>query len=86
MSENMIFCLGDGKYESKGDGYQKNNRIFNQPVTKEEFDEAINSCPTLEYNVKELSKMSDDFKKWVSELPHFNAKLFKKITGVKWEL
>lgn len=34
----MIFCLGKGKYESEGDGYQKNYRIFNKEVSKEIFD------------------------------------------------
>ena len=33
----MIFCLGEGKYESKGAGYQKNLQIFNKPVTEEEY-------------------------------------------------
>ena len=37
MSEKMIFCLGDGKYERTGDGYQKNLRIFNTDVTEEEY-------------------------------------------------
>jgi len=37
MSENMIFCLGDGKWERIGEGYQKNNRIFNKRVSTEEL-------------------------------------------------
>lgn len=37
MSEKMIFCLGEGKYESKGAGYQKNLQIFNQQVTEEVY-------------------------------------------------
>jgi len=39
MSERMLFCLGDGKYESKGDGYQKNNQIFNIQLAPDEWDE-----------------------------------------------
>jgi len=37
MSEKMIFCLGDGRWERNGEGYQKNLRIFNKDVTDEEF-------------------------------------------------
>ena len=45
MSENMLFCVGDGKTTSKGRGYQKNYQIFNHSVTKKEFDKAVNSIP-----------------------------------------
>jgi len=38
MSENMIFCLGDGSTESSGIGFQQNNRIFNVKVTGEEIE------------------------------------------------
>ena len=37
----MIFCLGEGKYESKGIGYQKNLMMFNKPITQEEYDTQI---------------------------------------------
>lgn len=30
-------------------------------------------------------KASDEFKKWVKELPNFDAEIFEKITGIKWE-
>jgi hypothetical protein len=39
MSEKMIFCLGDGKYELSGDGYQKHLRIFNKDVSEARYDE-----------------------------------------------
>ena len=39
MSEKMLFCLGDGKYESKGEGYQKNYRIFNKDVSQDRYSE-----------------------------------------------
>jgi len=117
MSERMIFCLGEGKYESKGDGYQKNNRIFNQQVTADEFDTAKKTMPSFELPIakwvkyedldkddqtttskqlggilKTLSykdawkeaKISDEFKKWVKSLPHFNKDLFFQITGLEW--
>lgn len=39
MSEKMIFCLGDGRWESKGEGYQKNLRVFNKDVSEERYQE-----------------------------------------------
>ena len=33
----MLFCLGDGKYESSGIGYQQNLMIFNKKVSKEVY-------------------------------------------------
>ena len=45
MSENMLFCLGDGRTVSKGEGYQKNYRIFNVDVDKDTFSKAKNSIP-----------------------------------------
>lgn len=39
----MIFCLGEGKYESKGAGYQKNLQIFNKDVTEDEYSKAKNA-------------------------------------------
>ena len=41
MSEKMIFCLGEGRCESKGIGYQKNLMMFNKPITQEEYDTQI---------------------------------------------
>ncbi len=38
MSENMIFCIGEGKYESVGKGYQQNTQIFNKEVSRDLFD------------------------------------------------
>lgn len=37
----MIFCLGEGKYESKGIGYQKNLMMFNKPITEDEYNTQI---------------------------------------------
>lgn len=37
----MIFCIGEGKYESKGIGYQQNLMIFNQKVSKEVYEQTI---------------------------------------------
>lgn len=122
MSERMIFCLGDGKYESKGEGYQKNNRIFNKDVSSDVFDKHYGSRPDFKLPVamwvdkkdmtddekkkwtsyaqtggflKTLSykdawkegwkTASDEFKKWVKELPNFDADLFQEITGIEWD-
>src|SRR3990167_11009898 len=65
MSERMLFCLGEGKYESRGEGYQKNNRIFNIQVTSDEFDTAKKNMPSFELPiVKWIAKddMTDDEK------------------------
>jgi hypothetical protein len=55
----MLFCLGDGKYESKGEGYQKNNRIFNKEVSPEQFDKARNSRPTFNLPIATWIKKED---------------------------
>lgn len=47
MSERMLFCLGEGRLNSKGAGYQKNNQIFNTQVTESEWNEARNSLPEI---------------------------------------
>ena len=122
MSEKMIFCSGDGRLISKGEGYQKHLRIFNQDVTEEEFSKAQSTRPSFELPIakwvekkdmtdeekenwpsysetggflKTLSykdawkeawpKASKEFKDWVKNLPNFNAELFEKITGIKYE-
>ena len=115
----MLFCLGDGKYESSGEGYQKNLRIFNKDVSEDIYNKAVNSKPDFELPIakwidkkdmtadekkkksyweqtggylKELNyedawkegwaKATPEFKKWVLELPNFDAKIFKEITGI----
>ena len=59
MSEKMIFCLGDGNYESKGEGYQKNNRIFNVDVTPDEFDTAKNAMPNFKLPIAKWVEYKD---------------------------
>lgn len=44
----MIFCLGDGRCESKGEGYQKSNRIFNINVPHDEYVKVKN---TLKFKI-----------------------------------
>uniref|UniRef100_A0A6M3LNY0 Uncharacterized protein n=1 Tax=viral metagenome TaxID=1070528 RepID=A0A6M3LNY0_9ZZZZ len=72
MSEKMIFCLGDGKHESKGEGYQKNHRVFNQDVTKSEYEKIRDSLDIklklTEWNEKTKSldvySYTDAWKNW----------------------
>ena len=76
MSERMLFCLGDGKCESKGEGYQKNNRVFNKDVSEKEFDEIKSSLPNI--NISFLwwvdeKDMTDDEKEYNS--------IYKEIGG-----
>jgi len=115
----MIFCLGGGKSKSSGDGYQKNNMVFNVQVTKEAFDEIEENLPkikiplthwvdkkdmtdeekikvngwdtmggylkTLSYKdawAKAWDKMSQADKNKILTIPHFDAEIFKEITGI----
>jgi len=66
MSERMLFCKGEGKYELKGIGYQKNNHIFNVQVSEKEFSEAMSSRPTFKLPLTkwiEKKDMTEDEKK-----------------------
>ena len=51
----MLFCLGEGKYESKGKGYQKNNNVFNVQITSEE------------YNKISIPRIKLPLTKWIEE-------------------
>ena len=68
----MIFCIGDGQYESKGIGYQKNLMMFNKPVTQKEYDEAKKALGLKEWKLSvskwvETKDMTDDEKNnWTS--------------------
>lgn len=59
MSERMMFCLGEGKYERSGEGYQKNNRIFNTDVTSEQFETAQNTRPEFELPIAKWINKED---------------------------
>ena len=58
MSEKMIFCLGDGKYESNGEGYQKHLRVFNQDVSEARYDEVKEVITDNEIKIT-LTKWTD---------------------------
>lgn len=54
----MIFCLGEGKYESKGEGYQKNLRIFNKDVSEEVYNKAKSALDVKNFKLP-ISKWID---------------------------
>lgn len=58
MSEKMIFCLGDGRWENKGEGYQKNLRIFNQDVSEDEYNKTLSLLGDNEIKIQ-LTKWVD---------------------------
>ena len=43
----MIFCLGTGKWDSEGEGYQKSYRVFNKDVTKDEYEKILASLSDI---------------------------------------
>jgi len=55
----MIFCLGSGKSESKGEGYQKNIRIFNKDVSEKEYADTLKELRENEVKIYLI--------KWVEE-------------------
>jgi hypothetical protein len=66
MSENMVFCLGDGILEPKGEGYQKNYRVFNVQLEKDEWEKIKNSLPLIDLPVAkwiDADKMTKEEKK-----------------------
>ena len=96
MSEKMIFCLGEGKYEKKGIGYQKNYHAFNKPVSEERYNVIFNYCREVLEDLKlELNKnnWSDEWKKvtteqWnkLAELPEWDKKVVEGIIDFELDL
>ena len=76
MSERMLFCKGEGKYKSKGIGYQKNNHIFNVQVSEKEYDKAISSRPS--FNLP-LTKWVD--KEYMTEQEKKDYPVYEQIGG-----
>lgn len=76
MSENMIFCLGTGKWESEGEGFQKSYRIFNKQVTKDEYEKILSSLSSI--NIPQ-TKWTDE--KYMSAEEKKNIKIAKDIGG-----
>ena len=89
MSERMIFCLGEGKYESKGEGFQKNNRIFNVQLTPKEFDEIKKSLPIIKIPLtKWIDKkdMTAEEKENISSWKEIGGYLKKNIYEEVWAI
>ena len=92
----MIFCLGEGKYEKKGIGYQKNYHAFNKSVSEERYQEIFKHCREVLKDLKlELNKnnWSDEWKKvtteqWnkLAELPEWDKKVVEGIIGFELDL
>lgn len=76
MSERMLFCLGEGKFESKGAGYQKNNQIFNTQVTEDEWSEARESLPGIKILITQWVDKKDMTKDEKNDNP-----VYKEVGG-----
>ena len=96
MTEYNIFCYAENNTK---DGYQQaQRRIFNTIVTEEERREVKNKLPKfkLEFDVKQSyltryktarskarEQLSQENKQKFLDIPHFDASIFEKITGIK---
>ena len=82
----MIFCLGDGRCERKGEGYQKSYRVFNKDVSESEYKKIKDSLDIkiklTEYKDDELKVYSyeDAWSTWWNEASKEEK---EKITGLK---
>lgn len=72
----MIFCLGEGRYEKQGIGYQNSYMIFNQKVDKEEWSEIRNSLPTINLQITKWIDKSD-----MTKEEKENNSVWKEIGG-----
>jgi hypothetical protein len=77
----MLFCLGEGKWEEKGAGYQKKNCIFNTQVTEEEFDEALDLLPDIRLQLTRWVDAKD-----MTEKEKENVSGWQEIGGYKKHL
>lgn len=90
MSENMLFCLGSDKFDSSGEGYQKNYRIFNQDVEKSEWEKIKNSLPSIELKVsswidkKDMSKEEKNSVSGWDTMGGYLKTLFYEEAWAKW--
>lgn len=90
MSENMLFCLGEGQYGSKGIGYQKNNMVFNKQLTEAEFSKVQSSLPVIELPIsvwvdkKEMTQDEKDKNSAWSEIGGFLRVLNYEQAWSKW--
>ncbi len=87
----MIFCLGEGRYERRGDGYQKNLMAWNKSITKDRYDAILKELKTILSDFKldprngwtsEWQKVRSSQWEKISKIPEFDLALTKKITGL----
>ena len=92
----MIFCLGKGKHEREGNGYQKNYMAFNKKVSEDRYSEILIKVREILKDLKlELNEedWSDEWKKvirkqWIeiSKIPEFDREVVEKIIGFELDL
>ena len=92
MTEYNMFC-GVKEYNDDDSFQQKRYRIFNKEISKEEYNKIVVPKIKLEFD-KDLSydvryntawknawdKLSKEEKEQFTNLPHFDAEIFKEIT------
>ncbi len=92
MSENMIFCIGEGRFETSGAGYQKNYMAWNKQVTQERYEEIVKEINTIlsDFTIdtskdrkEEWGKVTPEQWRKISEIPEFDLEITKKITGLE---
>ena len=96
MSENMLFCLGEGGTQSEGEGYQKNYRVFNEQLTKDEWNKVKVEFPIIKLPIVKNTKRytyEEAWKEWwknaeqedknkILDCKYFDPKIFFDITGI----
>ena len=87
----MIFCIGEGKYEKKGAGYQKNIMAWNRPVTKDRYDAILKEIKEIlsDFKLDARNQWEEEWQKvrtsqWskIAKIPEFDLEITKKITGL----
>ena len=95
MSEYMVFCSGDGKYERQGIGYQKNYHAFNKDVGESRYKEILKIVKDILKDFKldarvywpnEWKKVTTEQWKKLSEIPEFDKEVVEKIIGFELDL
>ena len=96
MSEFMIFCLGKGKYERQGIGYQKNHKAFNKDITEDRYKEILKQTKEILKDLKlelkdnnwkdEWKKITPEQWKQLSEIPEFDKEVVEGIIGFELNL
>ena len=87
----MIFCLGEGRCEAQGDGYQKNYMAWNKPISKDRYDTLVSEIKNILSDFK-LDARENWTKEWgkvrasqwakIAKIPECDLELTKKITGL----